>query len=136
MARNAQQNLAQAQQTEVTRREKKEMETQREYFLPTVDVSETADALVLRYDMPGVKKENAEITVDGGTLTVTGKAEPEESGTVIYRETRIGDYQRQFALPEDVDASQITAEMNMGVLTVTIKKPEEYKPKKIQITGG
>ena len=85
--------------------------------------------------MPGVKKENAEITVDNGTLTVTGKAEPEESGTVLYRETRIGDYQRQFALPEDVDAGNITAEMNAGVLTVTIRKPEQYKPKKIQITG-
>ena len=56
MARNTQQDLAQAQRTEVTRREKKEMEPQREYFLPTVDVSETADALVLRYDMPGVRK--------------------------------------------------------------------------------
>ena len=135
MARNAQQNIAQAQPTEVTRREKGEMERPREYFLPTVDVSETADALVLRYDMPGVKKENAEITVDNGTLTVTGRAEPEESGTIIYRETRIGDYQRQFALPEDVDAGQITAEMNAGVLTVRIRKPEQYKPKRIQIAG-
>jgi len=134
MARNTQQGLAQAQKTEVTRREK-EVERQREYFLPTVDVSETADALVLRYDMPGVKKEDAEITVDNGTLTVTGKAEPEQPGTVMYRETRIGDYQRQFALPENVDAGHITAEMKDGVLTVTIKKPEQYKPKKIQIAG-
>ena len=112
------------------------MERPREYFLPTVDVSETPDALVLRYDMPGVKKENAEITVDNGTLTVTGRAEPEESGTILYRETRIGDYQRQFALPENVDAGQITAEMNAGVLTVRIRKPEQYKPRKIQITGS
>jgi len=136
MARNAQQNIAQAQPTEVTRREKGEMERPREYFLPTVDISETPDALVLRYDMPGVRKENAEITVDNGTLTVTGRAEREESGTILYRETRIGDYQRQFALPENVDAGQIAAEMNAGVLTVYIKKPEEYKPKRIQITGS
>jgi len=135
MARNRQQDLAQTQEAEVTRREK-ETERQPEYFLPTVDVSETPDALILRYDMPGVKKENAEITVDNGVLTVTGRAEPEESGTVIYRETRIGNYQRQFALPEDADASHISAEMNAGVLTVQIKKPEQYKPKKIQITGS
>jgi HSP20 family protein len=135
MARNRQQDLAQTQKAEVTRREK-ETERQPEYFLPTVDVSETPDALVLRYDMPGVRKENAEITVDNGTLTVTGRAEPEESGTVLYRETRVGNYQRQFALPEDMDAGQIEAEMNAGVLTVHIRKPEQYKPKKIQITGS
>ncbi len=135
MARNAQPGLAQAQKTEVARREK-EMEHEHVYFLPTVDVSETPEALLLRYDMPGVKKENAEITVDNGTLTVTGRAEPEQSGTVMYRETRIGDYQRQFALPENVDAGHITAEMKEGVLTVTIRKPEQYKPKKIQITGS
>jgi HSP20 family protein len=135
MAQNRQQQIAPTQTAEVTRREK-EAERQREYFLPTVDISETQEALVLRYDMPGVKKENAEITVDNGVLTVTGRAEPEESGTIIYQETRIGDYQRQFALPEDADAGQITAEMNAGVLTVRVKKPEQYKPRRIQITGS
>jgi HSP20 family protein len=135
MARNRQQELAQTQKTEVTRRDR-EAEQTPEYYLPTVDVSETPDALVLRYDMPGVKKENAEITVDNGTLTVTGKAEPEEAGTIIYRETRIGNYQRQFALPENVDAGHIRAEMNAGVLTVRISKPEHQKPKRIQITGS
>jgi HSP20 family protein len=131
MARN-QQELAQPQQTAVTRRE----ERPQQYFVPPVDTSETPDGLILRYDMPGVRKENVDITVDKGTLTVTGKVEPEESGTPAYRETRIGDYRREFTLPTDVDASHINAEMKSGVLTVRINKPEEAKPKRIQITGS
>ncbi len=131
MARN-QQELARPQQAAVTRRE----EQTQQYFVPPVDISETPDGLVLRYDMPGVKKENADITVDKGTLTVTGKVEPEESGTPVYRETRIGDYRREFTLPNDVDAGHISAEMSAGVLTVRINKPEEAKPKRIQISGS
>lgn len=131
MARN-QQEITRPQQTAVTRKE--EQATQ--CFVPPVDISETPDGLVLRYDMPGVKKDNADITVDKGTLTVTGKVEPEESGTPAYRETRIGDYRREFTLPNDVDAGHISAEMNAGVLTVRINKPEEAKPKRIQITGS
>jgi len=131
MARN-QQEITRPQQAAVTRREE---QTQR-YFVPPVDISETPDGLVLRYDMPGVKKDNADITVDKGTLIVTGKVEPEESGTPAYRETRIGDYRREFTLPNDVDAGHISAEMSAGVLTVRINKPEEAKPKRIRITGS
>ncbi len=131
MARN-QQELSQPQQAAVTRRE----EQSQQYFVPPVDTSETPDGLVLRYDMPGVRKENVDIMVDKGTLTVTGKVEPEESGTPAYRETRIGDYRREFTLPNDVDASHISAEMKAGVLTVRINKPEEAKPKRIQISGS
>ncbi len=127
-----QQEITRPQQAAVTRRE----EQTQQCFVPPVDISETPDGLVLRYDMPGVKKDNADITVDKGTLTVTGKVEPEESGTPAYRETRIGDYRREFTLPNDVDAGHISAEMNAGVLTVRINKPEEAKPKRIQITGS
>jgi HSP20 family protein len=127
-----QQEITRPQQAAVTRRE----EQTQQCFVPPVDISETPDGLVLRYDMPGVKKDNADITVDKGTLTVTGKVEPEESGTPAYRETRIGDYRREFTLPNDVDAGHISAEMNAGVLTVRINKPEEAKPKRIRITGS
>jgi len=127
-----QQEITRPQQAAVTRRE----EQAQQYFVPPVDTSETPDGLILRYDMPGVRKENADITVDKGTLIVTGKVEPEESGTPVYRETRIGDYRREFTLPNDVDAGHISAEMNAGVLTVRINKPEEAKPKRIQIRGS
>lgn len=127
-----QQEITRPQPAAVTRRD----EQTQQYFVPPVDTSETPDGLILRYDMPGVRKENADITVDKGTLIVTGKVDPEESGTPVYRETRIGDYRREFTLPNDVDAGHISAEMNAGVLTVRINKPEEAKPKRIQIRGS
>ncbi len=127
-----QQDITRPQHAAVTRRD----EQTQQYFVPPVDTSETPDGLILRYDMPGVRKENADITVDKGTLIVTGKVDPEESGTPVYRETRIGDYRREFTLPNDVDAGHISAEMNAGVLTVRINKPEEAKPKRIQIRGS
>jgi HSP20 family molecular chaperone IbpA len=125
------QELAPRQQTEVTRREEKP-----QYYRPAVDVSEMAEGLILRYDMPGVSKGNVEITVDKGILMVTGKAQPETAGTPVYRETYVGDYRREFTLPEDVDADRITAEMNAGVLTIRIHKAEKAKPRKIAIAAG
>jgi HSP20 family protein len=123
--------LAERQQAEVTRRQE-----QPAYYQPAVDVSETAEGLILRYDMPGVAKDNVDITLDKGTLSVTGKAQPEESGTAVYRETRVGDYRREFTLPEDVDPDRIVAEMNEGVLTVRIAKAEKAKPRKITIAAA
>jgi len=128
------QELAHPQQTTATRREREEQP--QPYYTPAVDISETPEGLVLRYDMPGVAKGNVDVTVDKGTLIVTGKADPEESGTPAYRETRVGDYRREFTLPDDVDADRIGASMNAGVLTVRIARPEEAKPRRIQITGS
>jgi len=65
-----------------------------------------------------------------------GKAEPEQEGNAVYRETYVGDYRRQFTLSADVDPSNITAEMNNGVLTVAIGKAEKAKPKKVKIAAA
>jgi HSP20 family protein len=126
------QGLAQRKQSEVKRREA----DQKTYFRPATDIRETADAVVMKFDMPGVGSGDVDLTVEKGVLTVTGKARPEEEGTPVYRETRVGDYQRQFTLNENIDVDHITAEMKAGVLTVRIPKPEKVKPKKIAITAG
>jgi len=123
--------LAKREQAQVVRRQ-----DQAEYYQPAVDIRETPDEIVLQFDMPGVSKNNIELTVDKGTLTVTGKADEEEYGTAVYRETHIGDYRRMFTLGDEVDTDSIKAEMNAGVLTVNIKKAETAKPKRITITGG
>jgi HSP20 family protein len=106
-----------------------------EYFQPATDVRETGEELILHFDMPGVSSENVELTVEKGILTVTGKADPEEQGNAVYRETRIGDYRRVFSLNDSVDTGQINAEMKDGVLTVRITKSEKAKPKRIPITS-
>jgi len=125
--------LAKRNPAEVVRKERQEETV---FFRPATDVLETHEAVVLRFDMPGVSKDHVDITVDKGTMTVTGHAEKELTGQCVYRETRIGDYQRQFTLTEDVDVDQVTAEMDTGVLTIRIPKAEKAKPKKIKITAG
>ena len=127
------QDMVKKEESAVTRREG---QSNRRYFVPAADILETQDAVVLTLDMPGVSKENVDLTADKGTLTITGTADPEESGTAVYRETHIGDYRRQFSLPEDMDTDRISAVMKNGVLTVTLRKPEEVKPRKIQIAAG
>ena len=123
--------LAKREQADVVRREDRP-----EYFQPAVDISETENEVVLKYDMPGVKKEDLEITSEKRTLTVIGNVSREDLGNAVYHETRIGNYRREFTLPAEVDPDSITAEIKNGVLTVKVGKPEEEKPKKIEIKGG
>ena len=123
--------LAKRPEAEVTRREQAP-----EYFVPSVDVSETQNEVILRYDMSGVDKNDLEITAEKNILTVIGHVSVESMGDPVYQETRFGNYRRQFTLPDDVDADSIKAEMKNGVLTVSIAKPEKAKPKKIEITSG
>ena len=126
----AEQTPTRTQQADVTRRE-----GQGRYFLPATDIIETAEAVVLKLDMPGVARENVDLTVDKDMLTIVGKADPEPEGEPVYRETYVGDYQRQFTLTADVDPANVTAAMNHGVLTVSIGKAERAKPKKIKIAA-
>jgi HSP20 family molecular chaperone IbpA len=124
--------MTKREQADVTRVEKDNTR----YFQPATDVHETPEYIVMQFDMPGVSGDHVDVTVEKGTLTVTGKADPEVQGNAVYRETYIGDYRRTFSLSEDVDPDQIKAEMKVGVLTLQIPKPEKAKPKRIAITCG
>lgn len=129
-----------AKKEEIAKRQKADViranKEQAEYFQPATDVRETGEELILHFDMPGVSSENVELTVEKGTLTVTGKADPEEYGNDVYRETRIGDYRRIFSLNDSVNTEDIKAEMKAGVLTVRIPKPEIVEPKRIEIKSA
>ena len=126
------QELTQRQQADVKRREQASISC----FRPATDIWETAEEVLIKFDMPGVPSDNVDLTVEKGTLTVTGAARPEEEGTPVYRETRIGNYQREFSLSEDIDPDNISAEMKAGVLTIKIPKPEKAKPKKIAVKSA
>jgi HSP20 family protein len=89
----AEQTLTKPEQKEVVRRDEQER-----FFLPATDIVEKANGVVLTFDMPGVSKENVDITVDKDTLTIIGRAEGEEAGQPVYRETYVGDYRRLFTL--------------------------------------
>jgi HSP20 family protein len=103
------------------------------FFKPAVDIRETDEALILECDMPGVSKENLDVTVDNDQLTVTGKIDKEPEGKAIYRETRIGDYRREFNLGDGIDRDAITAKMQAGQLTIRLAKLEAVKPRKIEV---
>ncbi|MBN2316242.1 MAG: Hsp20/alpha crystallin family protein [Sedimentisphaerales bacterium] len=125
---------------EITKREKADVvSTEKEkaqYYQPATDVRETEKEVILQFDMPGVSSDHVELTVEKGTLTVTGTADPEEQGHAVYRETHIGNYRRIFSLNEGVDTEHIQADMKAGVLTVRIPKPEKAKPKRIAIKSA
>lgn len=127
----AEDKLEKRQQVDVARRDESDR-----YYRPATDIRETNGEVVLTFDMPGVGKDNVEVTVDKGTLTVIGRVDKEELGEAVYRETRVGDYKRQFTLGEDVDSDKIAGEMKDGVLTVRIAKSEAAKPRKIEILSG
>ena len=104
---------------------------------PAVDIEETEEAVVLTADLPGVQEKDIEITVHEGVLVLTGKREhvrEEEKETSLYRERTYGSFFRRFRLGRKVDAEQIAASYKNGVLTVTLSKKEDAKPKQIPVT--
>jgi HSP20 family protein len=105
---------------------------------PPMDVSETADAYVLRVDLPGVQRDETTVTAENSVLTIRGKRprpEPPEGTTVHRVECPGGEFYRSFPLPAAADPSQISAKLDRGVLKVTIPKLAEAKPMKIEVAG-
>ena len=105
----------------------------------SVDVYESNGNLVVNVELPGLKPEDVDISLSDNRLTIKGEFQIEgegERGNVYYQERRYGRFERSFALPTGIDTDAIDAEFEDGVLTVTLPKPEEAKPKKIPITAG
>lgn len=103
---------------------------------PAVDVSETTDSVVVECNLPGVTKEDLEVSVAGDVLTIRGekKGEKETEDKKVYRkETWEGSFQRTLSLPTIVDAAKIEATLKDGVLKIVLPKREEAKAKKIAI---
>ena len=99
------------------------------------DIYETADALTVVMEMPGVDKGNLEIRVEEDVLKVEGKLDFSKYQGVqpIYTEYNIGNYARSFSLSSRIDQNNIGAELNDGVLSVTLPKVQEAKPRTIQV---
>lgn len=105
-------------------------------FAPAVDVYEDAEELVLRAELPGVKREDVDVSVDSNVLTLKGerRLEREEEGRRYHRiERSYGTFVRQFQLSDNIDAQKIEAQLADGVLTVRLAKKQELKPRKIDV---
>ncbi len=105
-------------------------------FQPMADIYEASDALTVVLEMPGVEKKNVDVSVDDGVLNVQGRLDltKYQGLTPLYTEYNIGHYARSFRLSSKIDQSKIGAEMKDGVLSLTLPKIEEAKPRTIRVT--
>jgi HSP20 family protein len=133
----------------MTEKEKKELEVSKKqevektdgeltregvWFVPSVDIVENQDAITLYADLPGATRENVDIDVREGVLTLTATVDPvEKHREVVYREYDIGGYSRRFTLSERIDPDKINAQLDNGVLTLVLPKAEAHKPRKVEI---
>ena len=107
-------------------------------WVPTLDAWETEDALVYAFDLPGVPQDKISVEVEDGTLTVSAERErsTEVSQDRYHRfERRFGSFARTVGLPQGVTEDAIKATYKEGVLEISVPKPEQVKPKKIEIAG-
>lgn len=103
---------------------------------PAVDIVETSDEIVLTCDLPGVSKDDLDLSISRNVITIKGekKGEQKKEGAKTFRkETWSGSFQRTLSLPETVDPDKVDASMKDGVLTVKIAKREEVKPRQISV---
>jgi HSP20 family protein len=105
-------------------------------WVPAVDIYETdAHEVVIKAELPDVKKEDIGVSVENNVLTLTGerKAEQTKREQVQRVERRFGSFSRSFTLPTSVDAGQIAASYKDGVLTIRLPRREEAKPRQITV---
>src|SRR5690606_26044133 len=101
---------------------------------PLADVEETDDAYVVELDLPGVKRGDVDVEVDGRRLSVRGeRKERERAGILRRRERTVGRFAYEVTLPGDVDADGVEARLDDGVLSVRLPKPEHDRRRRIPI---
>jgi HSP20 family protein len=108
-------------------------------WLPAMDIIETADCYVLRADLPGLGDGDVNVQMEDNVLTVSGerRAEREERQEGYHRlERGFGSFSRSLTLPDGVDADRIEAHFDRGVLEINIPKPEQKKPRTVQVNIG
>lgn len=103
-------------------------------FAPAFEVKETSDHFVVKADLPGVKEEHLDVSLHNGVLSIAGQRaneERQENESFYLYERQFGSFSRSFALPDTADGERIEAKLDAGILTLTIGKKVEAKPRKI-----
>lgn len=117
-----------------THNENETRETRVRYMTPAANIMERTDGYLLQMDLPGVRKEGLEVTVEGHELRVTGRREfPAYQGELLYQESRPHDFRRVFQLDPSIDVSKIKAKLENGVVTLELPKSEAQQPRRIQV---
>jgi HSP20 family protein len=105
-------------------------------WVPAVNILERDDAMIITADLPGLKAEDVDVTVEDGTLSIRGERKLEETseGETYHRVERIyGVFERAFTLPNSVDVDKIEAHFSNGEMVLTLPKREESKPRSVKI---
>jgi HSP20 family protein len=105
-------------------------------WTPALDMHEDKDSIVVKAELPGMKKEDIDISLHDGSLSISGerKGESKFEDAEVYRAERfVGRFQRTIALPAPVAVDKVKAQYKDGVLTITLPKTEEAKPKQIEV---
>src|ERR1051326_749057 len=108
-------------------------------WTPALDIYEDKDNLFVRAELPGMKKEEIELSLHDGSLSISGerKAEEQHKEAEVYRAERfVGRFQRTIAFPTPVAGDKVKAHYKDGILTVILPKTEESKPKQIDVNVG
>jgi HSP20 family protein len=131
--------MASAQELQVQKKrevdKKEETTIPARVFLPNADIYETTNELRVVLEMPGIEKKNVEINLEDDVLHVEGRLDLSKYSGLqpLYTEYNVGHYARSFQLSSKIDQSKIAAEMNNGVLSLTLPKVEQAKPRTIQV---
>jgi len=126
---------------ELAVQEKKELVSKEEktvparYYVQNTDIYETDDALTVVMEIPGVEKKDVEVNIENDVIRVEGRIDfaKYEGLEPLYTEYNVGHFARTFTLSNKIDQQQITAQLDDGVLTLTLKKAKEALPRKIAI---
>jgi HSP20 family protein len=106
-----------------------------QFITPPAGVTEISDGYMLEIEMPGVKKDGLEISVENNELTIIGRRSlPAMEGTLIHRESRPENFRRTFEIDPSIDADKISAKIDQGLVTLTLPKAEHVKPRKIAVS--
>jgi len=105
------------------------------YFVPSTDIHETEDALVLVMELPGVEKKDLAVDLENDVLRIDARIDPGKYQGLqpLYTEYNVGHSARSFTLSNKIDQQQISAQLEDGVLTLTLKKTHEAAPRRIEI---
>ena len=123
---------------EIAKKEEKTIEKTRELrtAIPSVDIYENEDEILLHADMPGVKKGDVSINIDNGTLSLSGVRRFGNKGVSTWEELFDVEYVRRFSVPQSIDVKNVNAELKDGVLKLHLPKSEAAKPKMIEIKAA
>jgi len=106
-----------------------------QFITPPASLTEISDGYMLEIEMPGVKKDGLDISVENNELTIVGRRSlPVLEGMLIHRESRPENFRRAFELDPSIDGDKISAKIDQGLVTLTMPKAEHVKPRKITVS--